>query len=80
MIRSLLILIQTPGATHVAVAFDHVIEFFRNKKYAGCKSREGVGPIILNQKETLADLKWQGAYPRLKKLCLELALNVSLNE
>jgi len=23
-------------------------------------------------KENLADLKWQGAYPRLKKLCLEL--------
>jgi 5'-3' exonuclease len=35
--------------THVAVAFDHVIESFRNKMYAGYKSSEGVDPIILNQ-------------------------------
>src|SRR5258706_4882942 len=47
--RSLLMLLQSPGVTHVAVAFDHVIESFRNKMYAGYKSSEGVDPIILNQ-------------------------------
>ncbi len=49
LIRSLLMLLQTEGVTHVAVAFDHVIESFRNKMYAGYKSSAGVDPIILNQ-------------------------------
>jgi len=49
LMRSLLMLLQTPGVTHVAVAFDHVIESFRNKMYAGYKTSEGVDPIILNQ-------------------------------
>ncbi|MEN9564079.1 MAG: hypothetical protein RIR73_2323, partial [Chloroflexota bacterium] len=35
--------------THVAVAFDHVIESFRNKMYAGYKSSEGVEKVILDQ-------------------------------
>jgi 5'-3' exonuclease len=51
LIRSLLMLLQTEGVTHVAVAFDHVIESFRNKMYAGYKTSEGVDPIILNQFE-----------------------------
>jgi 5'-3' exonuclease len=51
MIRSLLMLLQSPGVTHVAVAFDHVIESFRNKMYAGYKTSEGVDPVILNQFE-----------------------------
>jgi 5'-3' exonuclease len=51
MVRSLLMLLQTEGVTHVAVAFDHVIESFRNKMYAGYKSSAGVDPIILNQFE-----------------------------
>jgi len=51
LIRSLLMLLQTEGVTHVAVAFDHVIESFRNKMYAGYKTGEGVDPIILNQFE-----------------------------
>ncbi len=51
LMRSLLMLLQTPGVTHVAVAFDHVIESFRNKMYAGYKSSEGVDAIILNQFE-----------------------------
>lgn len=51
LLRSLLMLLQTEGVTHVAVAFDHVIESFRNKMYAGYKSSEGVDPIILNQFE-----------------------------
>ncbi len=49
LIRSLLMLLQSDGVTHVAVAFDHVIESFRNKMYAGYKTSEGVDPIILNQ-------------------------------
>ncbi len=51
LVRSLLMLLQTEGVTHVAVAFDHVIESFRNKMYAGYKSSAGVDPIILNQFE-----------------------------
>lgn len=51
LIRSLLMLLQTEGVTHAAVAFDHVIESFRNKMYAGYKTSEGVDPIILNQFE-----------------------------
>ncbi len=49
LIRSLLMLLQSEGVTHVAVAFDHVIESFRNKMYAGYKTSDGVDPIILNQ-------------------------------
>ena len=51
LMRSLMMLLQSPGVTHVAVAFDHVIESFRNKLYTGYKSSEGVDPIILNQFE-----------------------------
>ena len=49
MIRSMLLLLSDPEVTHVAVAFDHVIESFRNKMYKGYKSSEGVDPVILNQ-------------------------------
>jgi hypothetical protein len=41
--------LSDPEVTHVAVAFDHVIESFRNKMYKGYKSSVGVDPIILNQ-------------------------------
>ncbi len=51
LMRSLLMLFQSPGVTHVGVAFDHVIESFRNKLYAGYKTSEGVDPVILNQFE-----------------------------
>ncbi len=49
MLRSMLLLLSDPEVTHVAVAFDHVIESFRNKMYKGYKSSEGVDPVILNQ-------------------------------
>jgi len=49
MIRSMMLLLSDPDVTHVAVAFDHVIESFRNKMYPAYKSSEGVDPIILNQ-------------------------------
>src|SRR6478672_9972990 len=37
------------GATHVAVATDHVIESFRNQLWAGYKTSEGVEPDLLAQ-------------------------------
>ena len=49
MIRSMMLLLSNPEVTHVAVAFDHVIESFRNKMYPSYKSSEGVDPVILNQ-------------------------------
>ena len=49
LLRSMLLLLSDPEVTHVAVAFDHVIESFRNKLYAGYKSSAGVDPVILNQ-------------------------------
>ena len=49
LLRSMLLLLSDPEVTHVAVAFDHVIESFRNKMYKGYKSSEGMDPVILNQ-------------------------------
>lgn len=49
LIRSLLMLLTSPGVTHVAVAFDHVIESFRNELFAGYKTGEGVDPNLLAQ-------------------------------
>ncbi|CAN5730982.1 hypothetical protein BH24ACT4_BH24ACT4_26100 [soil metagenome] len=37
------------GATHVAVATDHVIESFRNDLYAGYKDGSGIDPTLLSQ-------------------------------
>jgi 5'-3' exonuclease len=37
------------GATHIAVATDHVIESFRNDLWAGYKTSEGVEPELLAQ-------------------------------
>ena len=37
------------GATHVAVATDHVIESFRNQLWSGYKTGEGVEPDLLAQ-------------------------------
>jgi 5'-3' exonuclease len=46
------------GATHIAVATDHVIESFRNALWAGYKTGEGIEPGLLAQfpllEETLA--------------------------
>ena len=49
LLRSMLLLLSDPVVTHVAVAFDHVIESFRNKMYAGYKSSAGVDKVILDQ-------------------------------
>jgi 5'-3' exonuclease len=49
LLRSLLALITNSGATHIACAFDHVIESFRNDLFAGYKTGEGVDPSLLAQ-------------------------------
>lgn len=49
LVRSLLMLVSTPGVTHVACAFDHVIESFRNDLYAGYKTGAGTDPLLLAQ-------------------------------
>jgi 5'-3' exonuclease len=49
LLRSMLMLVTSPGVTHVGVAFDHVIESFRNDLYTGYKTREGVDPTLLAQ-------------------------------
>ncbi len=49
LLRSLLMLLTSPGVTHVACAFDHVIESFRNDLYSGYKTGAGVDPNLLAQ-------------------------------
>jgi 5'-3' exonuclease len=51
LLRSLLMLVTTPGVTHVGCAFDHVIESFRNRLYPGYKTGEGIDPILRAQFE-----------------------------
>src|SRR6201994_3633521 len=48
VVASLLGMIEQ-GATHVAVATDHVIESFRNELWPGYKTGEGVEPDLLAQ-------------------------------
>lgn len=47
--RSLLALLREDGVTHVACAFDHVIESFRNDLFPGYKTSEGVPEELLAQ-------------------------------
>lgn len=47
--RSMLALLREPGVSHVAVAFDHVIESFRNQLFAGYKTGEGIDPDLWGQ-------------------------------
>ena len=49
--RSMLSLLREPGVSHVAVAFDHVIESFRNELFAGYKTGEGIDPDLFSQFE-----------------------------
>jgi 5'-3' exonuclease len=48
VVGSTLALVQD-GATHVAIASDHVIESFRNDLWAGYKTSAGMDPEILDQ-------------------------------
>jgi 5'-3' exonuclease len=49
LLRSLMMMLTAPDVTHIGVAFDHVIESFRNKLYAGYKTGEGVDPALMSQ-------------------------------
>jgi 5'-3' exonuclease len=49
LLRSLLMLVTTPGITHVACAFDHVIESFRNGLYPGYKTGAGIDSNLIAQ-------------------------------
>jgi 5'-3' exonuclease len=49
LVRSLMALLREDGVTHVGVAFDHVIESFRNDLYDGYKTVEGVPEELLAQ-------------------------------
>jgi 5'-3' exonuclease len=44
------------GATHIAVATDHVIESFRNDLWSGYKTSEGVEPDLLAQFQLLEEV------------------------
>jgi 5'-3' exonuclease len=48
-LRSMLALLREEGVTHVACAFDHVIESFRNELFSGYKTGEGVPADLMAQ-------------------------------
>lgn len=54
VLNSVLSMIEN-GATHIAVATDHVVESFRNDLYPGYKTSEGVPPELLSQFPILED-------------------------
>jgi len=49
ILRSLLSLLREEGVSHVACAFDHVIESFRNELFDGYKTSEGVPADLMAQ-------------------------------
>ena len=49
LLNSLLALLTKSGATHLACAFDHVIESFRNDLYPGYKTSAGIPAELLAQ-------------------------------
>jgi 5'-3' exonuclease len=49
ILRSLFALVREPAVTHVACAFDYVIESFRNELFAGYKTSEGVPDDLMSQ-------------------------------
>lgn len=49
ILRSLLSLVREDRVTHAAVAFDHVIESFRNEMFSGYKTGEGVPEELMSQ-------------------------------
>jgi len=49
LLRGMAALLRDPACTHIAIAFDHVIESFRNDLYDGYKKGEGIEPDLLVQ-------------------------------
>jgi 5'-3' exonuclease len=64
LLRSLAAMLRQEDVTHVAIAFDHVIESFRNDLFDGYKTGEGVDPNLLAQ------------FPLAEEACLALGLVV----
>src|SRR5947207_4113699 len=54
VLNTVLQMVET-GATHLAVATDHVIESFRNDLWAGYKTGEGIDPALWSQFHPLED-------------------------
>lgn len=55
LMRSMLSLITESGTTHIAVAFDHVVESFRNDLFDGYKTGEGINPDLITQFQLAED-------------------------
>ncbi len=55
-LRSLLLLLRADDVTHVACAFDHVIESFRNDLFDGYKTGEGIEAELWEQFELAEDV------------------------
>lgn len=51
LLRSLMELLRNPAVTHLACAFDHVVESFRNDLFAGYKTGAGIDPALRAQFE-----------------------------
>jgi 5'-3' exonuclease len=49
LLRSMIALLRGADVTHVAIAFDHVIESFRNEMFDGYKTGEGIEPELWAQ-------------------------------
>jgi 5'-3' exonuclease len=54
LVKSLLWMVES-GCTHIGVAFDHVIESFRNDLWADYKTGEGIEPALYRQFIPLED-------------------------
>src|SRR6202158_3301035 len=55
VVGSVLGMISGGGATHIAVATDHIIESFRNELWPGYKTGAGTEPDLLAQFQLLED-------------------------
>jgi 5'-3' exonuclease len=51
LLSTLIALVNRAEVTHIACAFDHVIESFRNRLFEGYKTGEGLVPELLSQFE-----------------------------
>ncbi len=49
LIQTLLLLLRQEDVTHLACAFDHVVESFRNQMFDGYKTGEGAPPELMAQ-------------------------------
>jgi 5'-3' exonuclease len=48
-LRSTAALLRAPGNRHIGIAFDHVIESFRNQLFEGYKTGAGIDPLLWAQ-------------------------------